>query len=149
MKKISVMLILLIAAVACGGSHATTMCMSSDTTAIILDPDIEGDNYTQSALTGGTGTWSTTFSYGTVSGIATCNTTSGSFGVAYPQYDFDQGVTGQYCWCKMLRPARSAWVYNNDRGSASDCGTYCAYDCGYNVRYSVGFRRGVFGSAGN
>ena len=46
-------------------------------------------------------------------------------------------------------PARSAWVYNNDNSSASDCGTNCANNCGNNVRNNVDFRRGVFGSAGS
>ena len=111
-----------------------------------LDPDINGTNYTYDASAG---TWTTNFDYGDVSGISTCNSTSGSWGVAYPQYNFEQGTTGVYCWCKMLRPARSAWVYLYEYGSASDCDAYCADVCAYRVRYDADFRRGVFGSAGD
>lgn len=125
-------------------AHAATMCMASDTVAVILDPDIAGDSYTYTS-----GEWNTVFSYGNVSGIATCNSTSGSYGVAYPQYEFEQGTSGVYCWCRMLRPARSAWVYRSAGGSASGCASGCADYCGYFVRVSAGCRRGVFGSAGN
>ena len=125
-------------------AHAATMCMATDTIAIILDPDIEPTNYTYTA-----GEWSVTAPYGNLSGIATCNSTSGSYGVAYPQYEFEQGTSGVYCWCRMLRPARSAWVCLNAYSSASDCASYCASNCGNRVRFYADFRGGVFGSAGN
>ena len=143
-QRICAIVVSLFAMVACVGAHATTMCMASDTVAVILDPDINGTNYTYTS-----GEWTTNFDYGDVSGIATCNSTSGSYGTAYPQYNFEQGTTGVYCWCRMLRPARSAWVYSGAYGSASFCAANCASSCALYVRYYVAFRRGVFGSAGN
>lgn len=112
-----------------------------------LDPDIEPTGYTYSQISNGNGTWDVTAPYGHVTGIATCNTTSGSWGTAYPQYNFEQGTEGQYCWCKMLSPARSAWGSNYAYSSASDCAADCAYNCSSSVRYYADYRGGVFGSA--
>lgn len=125
-------------------ARAASMCMSNDMVGIILDPDIEPTGYTRTA-----NEWTVTAPYGTLSGIATCNSTAGSYGVAYPQYNFEQGTTGVHCWCRMLRPSRSAWVYNDKGGSASVCASNCANVCGYYVLNYVDFRGGVFGSAGN
>ena len=108
-----------------------------------------GTGYTQDEATK---TWTTTFSYGTVSGIATCNSTSGTYARAYPEYNFDKNHAsseGVNCWCRMLNPVRSAWVYIFEGSSASDCASSCAYNCGYNVQNTSNFRGGVFGSAGN
>ena len=119
------------------------------TTAIILDPSVEGENYTKDEATK---TWTTTFSYGTVSGIATCNSTSGTYATAYPEYNFDnnhESSEGVYCWCRMTSPVRSAWVYRSVSSSASECASYCAYYCVDYVQTSSNFRIGMFGSAGN
>ena len=121
------------------------------TTAIILDPSVPGDNYTEDKATK---TWTTTFSYGTVSGIATCNDVPGTYARAYPypEYNFDknhESGEGVYCWCRMTYPVRSAWVSDGERSSASDCDSRCAYYCGDNVQRNSYFRGGVFGSVGN
>jgi hypothetical protein len=84
-----------------GTASATTMCVTSDNTNIILDPSIEGTGYTRDEATK---TWTTTFPNYTVSGIATCNSTSGTYARAYPEYNFDNNHAsseGVYCWCRM------------------------------------------------
>jgi hypothetical protein len=129
-------------------TNATTMCITDDNTSIILDPSIEGTEYTRNEATK---TWTTTFPNYTISGIATCNSTGGTFATAYPQYNFDDNhvtSTGVYCWCKMTSPVRSAWVYNYEHSSASLCYSNCAYYCGRSVRSDSHYRGGVFGSAG-
>ena len=111
-----------------------------------LDPDIEPTDYTYSQISSGNGTWDVTAPYGHVTGIATCNTTSGSGATAYPQYNFEQGTEGQHCWCKMLSPARSAWVYRTDLSSAAGCAAGCANRCTIFVHGSAAFRSAMFGS---
>jgi len=132
-----------------GTASATTMCVTNDNTNIILDPSIEGTDYHRDEATK---TWTTTFPNYTVSGIATCNSTSGTYARAYPEYNFDNNHAsseGVYCWCRMTSPVRSAWVYGSERGSASECASDCARRCGSGVQGYSDFRRGVFGSAGN
>ena len=122
-------------------------------TAIILDPSVDG-------IEGGntydreTATWSVTFDYGTVSGIASCNDISGSgYGKTYSgnQNNITQGYQEDQmnCWCRMTTPVRSAWVYRYECSSASECASYCAYYCVDYVQTSSNFRIGMFGSAGN
>ena len=129
-------------------TNATTMCVTSDNNSIILDPSIEGTNSTGISENM---TWTATFSYGTVSGIAACNSTNGSYARAYPEYNFDNNHTsseGVHCWCRMTSPVRSAWVYDGDVSSASFCASGCANRCGRYVQGYSDFRGGVFTSAG-
>ena len=114
---------------------------------------MEGTDYSNNATNA---TWSVTFANnangGTVSGISSCNSLSGTRGQAYPEYNnqITQGETsGAYCWCRMTSPVRSAWVFGSTYSSASACAPNCAYDCGYYVRDNASFRGGFFDSAGN
>jgi len=151
MNITKILLSIIIGVVICSNTtptNATTMCITDDNTSIILDPNIDGTGYTNNEATK---TWTTTFSYGTVSGIATCNSTSGTYAKAYPQYNFDNNYassTGKHCWCRMTSPVRSAWVYRTANSSTVECASYCAGSCGNSVRTNSDFRGGVFGSAG-
>ncbi|MCQ2581451.1 MAG: hypothetical protein MJ170_00515 [Alphaproteobacteria bacterium] len=93
-------------------------------------------------------TWSVTFSYGIVKGIASCNSTPGTYAQSTNQ-NFNQTDKGQYCWCKMTFPAVSRWVFYIDRASAAACAFYCADHCGDGFRVYSGFRSAMFGSVGN
>ena len=123
--------------------------MTSDSTSIILDPSVDGTNNTYD---GTNATWSVTFPNYTISGIASCNSLSGTENKAYPEYNnqITQGETsGANCWCRMTSPVRSAWVFYYTSSSASDCAAFCANLCGADVRSDASFRGGIFGSAGN
>ena len=129
-------------------TNATTMCVTSDNNSIILDPSIDGTDKGQSATEQ---TWWVDFDYGTVSGIATCNSTQGVMGRAYPEYNFDKNHAsseGIYCWCRMTSPVRSAWVYRYAHASESVCNGGCARGCGETLQTRGDYRLGVFGSAG-
>ena len=129
-------------------TNATTMCVTDDNNFIILDPNIEGTNNSRNEVMK---TWTTTFSYGTVSGIATCNNTMGTTNTAYPQYNFDDNhasITGRYCWCKMTSPVRSAWVYISEDSLESECTSNCANRCGYRLNHQTNIRTSMFNSAG-
>ena len=95
-------------------------------------------------------TWSVTFPNYTVSGIASCNNSSGTYSTASPEYNnvFNTGTSGVYCWCRMTNPVRSAWVFNFTGSNNSYCISSCAADCAYDVRNDKQLRGGVFGSAG-
>ena len=47
------------------------------------------------------------------------------------------GVAGnmQHCWCKMIRPDVSKWVFGKTYTSYSDCVGSCAEYCGFSVSY--------------
>ena len=127
---------------------ANTMCVTSDNNSIVLNPSTDGTEHTGEEEMK---TWTTIFPYGTVRGIATCNSTEGTFAHAYPEYDFGDDYAsseGVYCWCRMTYPVRSAWVINYERDSADICASHCASRCGNILKTNLSFRVSMYGSAG-
>lgn len=70
----------------------------------------------------------------TISGIAFCGSTSGSFGSTTNSVSTsttsDSNVN---CWCKMTSPAVSKWVWVAKSGTAGECLNVCAYSCAYGI----------------
>ncbi len=143
MKRILIALIILCVATPL---HATTMCAAEDTTAVILDPSINGTGYKSDA---NTMTWNTTFPYGTIYGVAAClSVNGGSSGTVNTDLNAGGGEKeGGYCWCKMTHPAASRWVFNHSF-SASNCASLCAYYCASHAPSNAALRSGLFGSVG-
>ena len=120
-------------------TYASTMCVANDMVAIVLDPSINGTDYTYDAANM---LWTTMFDYGNISGDALCSTTSGSWAtVGTP----NESGGGQYCWCRATHPVASLWVFGVV-GSSDACAHDCARYCAYNVQARAAFRAGVFGS---
>ena len=127
--------------------------MTNDTTAIILDPSVEGirENHTYVSADA---IWQETLTNGDIiSGIASCNSIEGTKNTAYPQYNnqITQGYQndGANCWCRMTNPVRSAWVFGTSYAASEECYGGCAHVCGLYVIGTNAFRRAVFGSAVN
>ena len=95
-------------------------------------------------------TWSAIFPDYTISGIASCNSLTGTSGTAYPEYNNQitagYQTDGDNCWCRMTSPVRSAWVFLYTPGS--DCAERCVLGCGYNVRAAAPVRTAIITSAG-
>ena len=155
MKRVLFILVMMI--IPCVGG-ALTMCVRDSAMVVSLDPAVGGTGYKQNAAEM---VWSTTFSYGTIYGEATClSATDGtpsentmgvytnSRGEMLPRGDtLAQRLDGGYCWCRMTHPASSRWVFGTS-DSASNCASGCAYYCGYNARSNAALRSGLFGSVG-
>ena len=122
-------------------AHASIMCSTSDYVTLVLDPYINGTNFTYNAAAM---TWQVVFPYGNVSGVAVCNDTNGTSNVASNAEQYDTG--GVKCWCKMTHPAVSRWVFNYSYSAAPDCAGECARRCATLGRFYSDFRSGVFGS---
>lgn len=139
MKKI----ILLIMAFLPIFAHAENMCVKNGSIMVVLDPQINGTALSNNA----TGkTWSTKFSYGVISGIGGCYSNVGTTlgGVASNQTNISAYSTGQYCYCKMLRPIESPWVYSGLYSVS--CGSRCMSDCSSNAGSLAALRAGLFGN---
>ncbi|MBQ0013030.1 MAG: hypothetical protein KBS86_00450 [Proteobacteria bacterium] len=115
------------------------------------------------------GTWGATFSWGVVTGEATClseaeglGRTSGYSPYGTGEYsntfiDASKGLSGKdadgadciYCWCNMQSPAVSRWVLDHGHASSSNCAGSCADGCGNRVQAVSSFRSAVFSSFGN
>ena len=90
--------------------------------------------------------WSATCDGVSVQGVAFCGSQNGG----------SQGATtdavttnltsdnNKYCWCKMVSPAVSRWVFNSDISSTGSCAYYCASSCVTSARYAASFRSALF-----
>ena len=58
-------------------------------------------------------------------------------------------TTNVNCWCKMVEPAVSSWVFVYAATSAGYCAFNCSYFCANYARYYSAFRSALFSSLGN
>ena len=151
MKRIIVFIICVILPVF--AANSAQMCAKNTTTTLVLDPSIQGLNYSYDAPTM---TWQTMFAYGTVNGTSACITSSFNKTFGQTQAGLTDGeggatvvggeLTGKHCWCKMTHPAVSLWAFYYSICSVADCASGCAYYCGNYVRSNASMRAGLFGS---
>ena len=50
----------------------------------------------------------------------------------------------KYCWCKMVSPAVSSWVYSGSFTDGATCMNKCAYNCGEATNNYSSVRSGLF-----
>ena len=124
---------------------AVSLCSKTGIVTVVLDPSIASTGY---SYNNDAGVWKANFSYGTVTGISTCQSVKGS-----SQGDFSVEISanggetnGRYCWCKMTHPMASRWVFYDDRNSVDNCQSNCTYLCGFGAERYEALRNGLFGS---
>jgi len=140
---------------------AIEACLSNDSVAVVLDPSITipNNNYTYNYLLA---SWGVNASYGTFSGTSACLSTNYGLGdlKAYTENGgvlVDNGTIvtggedhGLYCWCKMLHPAVSLWVFRTkDNQDLSHCLRYCSDYCAHGLQLWENFRSVIFGAVMN
>jgi len=118
------------------------------------------DKYAASGLSNGQ--WHTVWNSGTAmgeaKGIATCNSTEGTFASSSGSDDSwtnSASATGSNCWCKITawipdggisKSLTAAWVFSNVQDTAYNCLRYCSSSCASKVHYNSDFRSAVFGA---
>ena len=123
----------------CVPAYAVTKCvkLTPSTTCSYVNSGFYVVDWTANCTSSGTSV--------AISGISQCSSTSGSStGQKATSLEISGGTDDTYCWCKMVSPAVSSWVFFSDYGSASDCAYYCAYFCADRAAYSAAFRSGLF-----
>ena len=120
------------------------ICVKPTTSMIVLDPNVNGSGSSNNAATK---TWSVTFTYGVVSGIAGCIDTTDTATVPGDevQSTLSTTTTGGRCYCKMLYPVSSRWVFAYN--ASAYCAQYCTSNCSaeYTLKNQT-FRQNLFGS---
>ena len=118
-------------------ASAVTKCVkqpSSSSTCTYVNPGNYVVDWTSNCITSGTSI--------AIRGISQCSSTSGSsIGQTATSLEISDGTDDEHCWCKMISPAVSSWVFA--RGSA-----FCAYDCALycanRARSDASFRSALF-----
>ena len=134
---------LIIAGIICAASippaYAVTKCvkLTSSTTCSYVGPESYVVDWTSNCTSSGTSV--------AISGTSQCSSTSGSsVGQKATALEISGGTDDKYCWCKMVSPAVSSWVFIYSYTSADECAYDCAYNCANRTQYSSAFRSALF-----
>ncbi len=115
---------------------AVTKCvkLSSSTTC----PDYSGAT--------GQSNWSATCGGISIQGVAFCGSQNGgSAGATTDAVTTSTTSTdNKYCWCKMVSPAVSRWVFYSANSSGGRCADLCAYNCASIAHYNASYRSALF-----
>lgn len=127
---------------------AANLCVRNDTMVVAMNPMVGGNSYSSTPKAAG-GEWTVVFSYGTIRGISGCTSSaSGGIGSIAPATIADtisiKSGSGA-CYCQMLSPTKSQWVYTGYNQS-SGCES-CPGRCGEYVKGNITMRSGLFRSA--
>ena len=125
----------------CTPASAVTKCvkLSSSTRCSYVDPGDYVVDWTSNCTSSGTSV--------AISGISQCSSTSGSsVGQKATALKISGGTDDKYCWCKMVSPAVSSWVFSTEGGLglASTCAFNCAGHCASGAARNASFRRALF-----
>ena len=134
----------MLCAITTTGAHAVTKCVALNSSTTCTSSPTQYQYHTDWADTCTTNGVSTP-----ISGIGICS----SF---YPTSQYDTRVTqlntlstvdeNLNCWCRMISPAVSRWVFYLWFGSAGDCAWECARYCASSVQFVEDFRSAMLGS---
>ena len=110
-----------------------------------------------STPTAGNADWSATCTTnGTsvpIKGIAMCSNQAADATLgtsdAITTVSSDSDATNYHCWCKMVEPAVSSWVFVIASSSAGFCANVCSYRCAHYAQNYSAFRSALFGSLAN
>ena len=124
----------------CTPASAVTKCvkLSSSTTCSYVNPGTYVVDWTSNCTSSGTSV--------AISGISQCSSTSGSsIGQKATSLKISGGTDDKDCWCKMVSPAVSSWVFCSPHRSASSCANSCADACASGAQaYDAAFRSALF-----
>ena len=92
--------------------------------------------------------WSATCGDVPIQGVAFCGSQNGgSVGATTDAVTTSRNADdNKYCWCKMVSPAVSRWVFYNASTSVGYCVYSCASACALYAQANPSFRSGLFGS---
>ena len=131
---------LIIAGIICAASipptYAVTKCvkLTSSTTCTSYS-----GGYNQS-------NWSATCGGIEIQGVALCGSRNGgSIGTKSENVTTSStSDDNKNCWCKMVSPAVSSWVFNRSVSAAGYCATNCASNCAFYAQINSAFRSALF-----
>ena len=104
----------------CMSANAVQKCIAMQQGATVCMATNQGDYYTKWS-----GSCSTDGKTSVVSGLGLCSSYDSS---ASPKQGAPLGI-GTHCWCKMIKPARSQWVFAYTLMDAGACAQACGAGC--------------------
>ena len=127
---------LIIAGIICVASippaYAVTKCVKLTPSTTCTSPSGNGSN------------WSVTCGGIEIQGVAFCGSQDGGTMGAISENVTTSTDDNKCCWCKMVSPAVSSWVFNVSAESAGACAYLCAYNCAGRARGNSAWRSALF-----
>ena len=129
---------LIIAGIICAASippaYAVTKCVKLTPSTLCTTSSSNGSN------------WYATCGGIAIQGVAFCGSLDGGPVGATTETVTTSSISdnNKYCWCKMVSPAVSRWVYSRAYALAGECASDCAYVCASNAQYRSNFRSGLY-----
>ena len=126
------------------GAHAVTKCVALNSSSTTCTTDLTQYKFhTDWAATCTTNGVSTP-----ISGIGICSSTDGgSMGAtATDLYTSSTSDDNLYCWCRIISPTVSRWVFVDSFTPAGSCAEYCTHYCVGYIRINAAYRSALLGS---
>ena len=133
---------LIIAGIICAASippaYAVTKCVKLTSSTTCTTPSGSGSN------------WSATCGGIEIQGVAFCGSQKGgsSGETSETVTTSSTGDDNKHCWCKVVSPAVSSWVYYASPPDAGTCANTCADSCAYGstdkIPYNSAFQSALF-----
>ena len=136
---------LIIAGIICAASippvYAVTKCVKLTSSTMCTTPSGAQDQSNWSATCGGIA----------IQGVAFCGSQKGSSAGVKSKTVTTSSTSddNKNCWCKMVSPAVSSWVFADSEASAGNCAYYCAGSCAARAQYNSAFRAALFSGLSN
>ena len=146
MKKNGILIFGIIGAMFIGNANAVQKCValdSSATTCTYVNPGTYVVDWTSTCSTNGTSV--------PIKGISACSSNAGdAIGDTADALTLASDTTTHVnCWCKMVSPAVSSWVFDDANASAGDCALSCARYCAFGAANNSDFRSALFSVLGD
>ncbi len=129
---------LIIAGIICAASippaYAVTKCVKLTSSTKCTNASGSGSN------------WSATCGGIEIQGVAFCGSQNGG-SAGTKSETVTTSLTSddnKHCWCKMVSPAVSSWVFGYSGAAAGFCANRCASDCADRARNPSAFRSALF-----
>ncbi|MBR2393378.1 MAG: hypothetical protein IKB05_02725 [Alphaproteobacteria bacterium] len=85
--------------------------------------------------------WTATLMTGAkISGIGICNSTEGMANEMSYSLKMTSEDGNSYCWCKMISPVVSYWVFAENMYNDASCFFYCSDTCARYIQQNSDFR---------
>ena len=130
---------------------AGIICVASIPSAYAVTKCVKLTSSTTCTTFSGNGSnWSATCGGIEIQGVAFCGSRKGgSMGATTESVTTSStSDNNKYCWCKMVSPAVSSWVFLYSRPSVGSCAYYCANSCAnysaYYAQSGSAFRSALF-----
>lgn len=124
-------------------SYGVTKC-------VVLNSSTTCSSSTQTGVLDWSSTCTTNGVRTTIRGVSGCASQSGGSNELRDSINTSgYGDDNKHCWCRMISPAVSKWIFSYSYGSGGECDANCGANCAGTVQEYDGFRSTMMSNLSN